>query len=99
MSQKQEVDGLFYKKKGTAEFKYLNKDKLDLTKYQKLDSMFRYYKILYRASFALTIIGLIFLAITYKYLEKDSCMVLYLKYFYRYFCKRFCTSCNCVFYH
>ena len=64
--------GLFYKKKGTAEFKYLNKDKLDLTKYQKLDSMFRYYKILYRASFALTIIGLIFLAITYKYLEKDS---------------------------
>lgn len=67
-----ESDGLFYKKKGTSEFKYLNKDKLDLTKYQKLDSMFRYYKILYRASFALTIIGLIFLAITYKYLEKDS---------------------------
>lgn len=63
---------LFYKKQGTSEFKYLNKGALNLRGYVKLTSMFNNYKNLYRASFALALIGLILIAVGYKDLPKNE---------------------------
>ena len=70
MKKNPEAVILFYKKQGTSEFKYLNKGALNLRGYVKLTSMFNNYKNLYRASFALALIGLILIAVGYKDLPK-----------------------------